>query len=497
MTGIKFSKKSFGLLLGTFLFLLVVIFFDFESGNPNVTFTAAVALLMSTLWITEAIPLAVTSLIPLVLFPMFGILSGKATANAYINSTIFLFMGGFIIAIAMEKWNLHKRIAINLISFFGVKPQKLILGFMVAAAFISMWISNTATAVMLLPIAMSILSKVDEKANGKGDRRFAIALMLGIAYSCSVGGISTLIGTPPNLVFQRIYSITFPDKPEIVFSQWMIYGVPLSVTMLAIIWFLLTKVLFRFKNESIIDSAVIKNEKKELGKMSREEKSVAIVFVATALLWMFRKNIEIGSFSIPGWSSFLPFPGLIDDGTVAIMMSILLFILPTKNNGKEGKGNHAILSLSAFRKIPWEIILLFGGGFALAGGFVSSGLSKFLGSELSGLSGVHPIFIILFICLAITFITELTSNTAINDMMLPILASLAITINIEPVLLMIPATISASMAFMMPVATPPNAIVFGSGQLQVKDMARAGIILNIVGAVLITFFSYYFIDVIF
>ena len=497
MTGIKFSKKSFGLLLGIFLFLLVVIFFDFESGNPNVTFTAAVALLMSTLWITEAIPLAVTSLIPLVLFPMFGILSGKATANAYINSTIFLFMGGFIIAIAMEKWNLHRRIAINLISFFGVKPQKLILGFMIAAAFISMWISNTATAVMLLPIAMSILAKVDEKANGKGDRRFAVALMLGIAYSCSVGGISTLIGTPPNLVFQRIYSITFPDKPEIIFSQWMIYGIPLSISMLLIIWILLTKILYRFKNESIIDPEVIKTEKRNLGKMSREEKSVAIVFVATALLWMFRKNIEIGAFSLPGWSSLLPFPGLVDDGTVAIMTSLLLFIIPAKNNSDESNGNNAILSLAAFRKIPWEIILLFGGGFALAGGFVSSGLSKYLGGQLAGLSGVHPLIIIFMVCLAITFITELTSNTAINDMMLPILASLAITINIEPMLLMIPATISASMAFMMPVATPPNAIVFGSGKLHVKDMARAGIILNLIGSVLISLFSYYFIGIIF
>ena len=187
---------------------------------------------MSTLWISEAVPLAVTSLIPLVLFPVLGILSGKATANAYINSTIFLFMGGFIIAIAMEKWNLHKRIAINLISFFGVKPQKLILGFMIAAAFISMWISNTATAVMLLPIAMSILSKIDEQSNGKANPKFAIALMLGIAYACSVGGIGTLIGTPPNLVFQRIYAISFPDKPTIAFSQWMLYGIPLALVML-------------------------------------------------------------------------------------------------------------------------------------------------------------------------------------------------------------------------------------------------------------------------
>ena len=227
------------------------------------------------------------------------------------------------------------------------------------------------------------------------------------------------------------------------------------------------------------------------------KKQLLLFLFTTAFLWMFRSNIEIGSLTIPGWSSLLSFPELIDDGTVAIFMSILLFILPARNNNEEENSHHAILNLSAFRKIPWEIILLFGGGFALAGGFVSSGLSKFLGGQLAGLSNIHPIFIIFFICLTISFVTELTSNTAINDMVLPILASLSVTINIAPELLMIPATISASMAFMMPVATPPNAIVFGSGKLQVKDMARAGIMLNFIGAVLITLFSYFFIDSIF
>lgn len=493
MAGLNFSKRVVGLSLAITLFLVIILFFDLQPDNPKVTLTAGIALFMSVLWISEAIPLAATSLLPLVLFPLLGVLSGKEIAGAYINSTIFLFLGGFLIAIAMEKWNLHKRIALNLISLFGVKPQRIILGFMVAAAFISMWISNTATAVMLLPIAMAILKKIDEESGG-GDKKFAIALMLGIAYACSVGGVGTLIGTPPNLVFQRIYSISFPDRPEIVFSQWMIYGVPLSITMLTIIYFLLTKVLFRFKNQNAVDPNLIKDEKSKLGKMTREEKLVAMVFATTALLWIFRKDLNIGFISIPGWSNLLPFPKLIDDGTVAVLMSVLLFMLPARSDEKNGG---SILGLDAFKKVPWDIILLFGGGFALARGFISSGLSNYFGGQLASLANIPPILIILVICLTITFMTELTSNTAINDMVLPILASLAVTINIQPELLMIPATISASMAFMMPVATPPNAIVFGSGKLRVKDMARAGIMLNLIGAIIITLFSYYFVDQIF
>lgn len=496
MRVLKLTNRSFGLFLGVILFLLTIVFCDFMPGNRSVTYTAAVAILMAALWISEAVPLAVTSLIPLILFPLLGVLSGKETAEAYINSTIFLFMGGFIIAIAMEKWNLHKRIALNLISFFGVKPQRIILGFMVAAAFISLWISNTATAVMLLPIAMAILSKVDEGSAGKSNREFAVALMLGIAYACSVGGVGTLIGTPPNLVFQRIYSISFPDKPDIVFSQWMFYGIPLALFMLTFIWMLLTKILFSFKGQTVIDAGIIKNEKAALGKMSFEEKSVAVVFILAVLLWTFRSDIILDDFTLPGWSSLIPFPELIDDGTVAIFLSVLLFILPARvkiNDDSSG----SLLGIDTFRKIPWEIILLFGGGFALAEGFVQSGLSEIIGRQFASLSGVPVIFIIFAICFTITFLTELTSNTATAQILLPILASLSVVLKINPELLMIPATISASMAFMLPVATPPNAIIFGSGKLRVKDMARPGLIINLTGAVVITLFSYFFIEMIF
>ncbi|OGU54466.1 MAG: sodium:dicarboxylate symporter [Ignavibacteria bacterium RBG_13_36_8] len=482
------------LLLGVFAAALVFIFFDFGIEKENTELMAAIAVLVSVWWITEAIPLSATALVPLVLFPTLGILSGEATASAYVNSTIFLFMGGFIIAIAMEKWNLHKRIALNLISLFGTNPSRIILGFMIAAAFISMWISNTATAVMLLPIGLAILYKIEDEFGKKKTKTFSISLMLGIAYACSIGGIATLIGTPPNLVFQRVYSITFPNEPQILFGQWMIYGVPLSFVMLIIAWFIITKIIYPTKKDIAIDVNVIREERKKLGKMSYEEKTVLIVFILTAVLWIFRKKIEIGSFVLPGWSDLLPVPNFIDDGTVAITMGLILFIIPTRSEKTE---ESAILDIGAFRKIPWEIILLFGGGFALADGFVKTGLSDFIGSKFQGLAGVHPMIIILAICLTITFLTELTSNTATSQIVLPILAALAVELKIEPMLLMIPATISASMAFMMPVATPPNAIVFGSERLKVHQMAKSGFWLNIIGAMLITLFSYFLIDTIF
>jgi sodium-dependent dicarboxylate transporter 2/3/5 len=448
----KKNLKKYGLHLGIIVMFLFLLFIDFGEGNNNTKIMAAIAVLMSIWWITEAVPLAATSLIPLILFPLFGIISGQDAAEAYINSTIFLFMGGFIIAIAMEQWNLHKRIALNLINIFGKNPSSIILGFMIASAFLSMWISNTATAVMILPIGLAILLKLESEYGVEKTRKFSIALMLGIAYACSIGGIGTLIGTPPNLVFQRIYAISFPDKPEVLFGEWMLFAVPLSIVMLGIVWFLLTKVLFKIDEKLTIDKQIIKSEREALGKISYEEKVVLAIFALTALLWIFRKDLNLSLFIIPGWSNIFPLPGFIDDGTVAITMALLLFILPVKKGNLKRK---RILTASAFRKIPWEIILLFGGGFALAKGFVSSGLSDLVGEQLSGLSNVPTILLIAVICFTITFLTELTSNTATAQIILPILAALSIQINIDPLLLMVPATISASMAFMMPVATPP------------------------------------------
>lgn len=478
--------NRFGILFGLIVFLLFNLLVDFGEQFYSAKIVAATALLMSIYWITEVIPLSVTSLIPLIIFPITGVVSSKDISQSYINSTIFLFMGGFIIAIAMEKWNLHKRIAMVIISKIGGSPSMLILGFMISASFISMWISNTATAVMLLPIGISIIVKLEEEFGKEKLTNFSKALMLAIAYSCSIGGIATIIGTPPNLVFMRIYKISFPNNPQIYFGDWMWFALPIAISMLFIVWILLTKVFFRIDKNIFINKSTTKEEINKLGKISFEEKTVLIVFIITSLLWIFRGELNLGVVKIPGWSSLFPQKDFIDDGTVAIFMGFLLFVLPT--NDKEKK----ILDSSAIRKIPWDIILLFGGGFALAEGFVSSGLSKLIGQQFISFKGMNVIFLIASVSFALTFLTELTSNTATAQITLPILASLAIELNINPLLIMLPATLSASFAFMLPVATPPNAIVFSSNRLKTYDMAKTGLAINFIGIIIVTGFIYFF-----
>lgn len=475
--------QNFGLIGGLLIALFILVFCDFDPANRNVTSMAAVAILMALWWITEAIPLAATSLIPLVLFPFLGILNGEETATSYINSTIFLFLGGFLIALAMEKWNLHKRIALSIIRLFGGKPDFIILGFMVASAFLSMWISNTATAVMMLPIGLSILIQLEEEFTVQRTHNFSVALMLGIGYSCSIGGIATIIGTPPNLSFSRILHIIFPDAPVISFGEWMLIGLPITLIMLAVSWLFLTKIYFRFAKELIIDTGIIKAEQKKIGKMIFEEKVVAVVFAVTALMWVFRSDLNFGFLLIPGWSNLFGNPNFINDGTVAITMATILFIIPTR---KDEHSSEAILDTSVFKKIPWGIILLFGGGFALAKGFVTSGLSEYIGSSFTGLGKVSPVLMILLVAAVINFFTELTSNTATTEMILPILASVSLAIGINPLFLMLSATLSASMAFMLPVATPPNAIIFASQRIKISEMVRCGFALNIIGIITVT-----------
>lgn len=482
----KSGIKKSGLLLGPILFILLLTF-NPAGENQMAGRMSAIAALMAIWWITEAVPLAATSLIPLVLYPLFGIMNGKNTAPVYINSTIFLFIGGFIIAIAMEKWRLHKRIALWIIGVIGGSPATIILGFMISAAFLSMWISNTATAIMMVPIGLAVISQMEENFGQKDSGNFTTAIMLGIAYSCSMGGISTLVGTPPNLSFARIFEITFPEAEPVSFGQWFIMAIPLSIIMILIIWFLLTRIFFRLPGHLKTDREFIYREYKDLGNMSFEEKAVMSVFSSAAVLWVFRKKIILGSFFIPGWSGLLPYPDMIDDGTVAMFMAIILFLIPAKNGS--GK-NDTIIDINVFKAIPWHIVLLFGGGFALARGFQVTGLSELIGSGFTGFAGTPPYAMVGIICSSITFLTELTSNTATTEMILPVLASVAVAMKTNPLLLMIPATLSASCAFMMPVATPPNAIIFGSGKIRIFDMARIGLCINILGILFIGLIFY-------
>jgi sodium-dependent dicarboxylate transporter 2/3/5 len=346
-----------------------------------------------------------------------------------------------------------------------------------------MWISNTATAIMMVPIAMAIILQLEEQYGVEGCRPFTVALMLGIAYACSLGGMATLVGTPPNLSFARIFEISFPGAEPIAFGQWLVVAFPITLVMLSIVWLLLTQLFFRFRSTFAVDPKVVRSEYAALGRMSFEERAVLAVFTATAIGWIFRKDLVLGMLTIPGWSRLVPRADLIDDATVAVAMAMVLFFIPTRS---AQTASRTVMGVDVFRKIPWHIVLLFGGGFALAQGFRETGLSEFIGVRFAGLEGVPPYLMVVLTCGGLTFLTELTSNTATTEMILPILASVAVAIKTNPLLLMIPATLSASCAFMMPVATPPNTIIFGSGRVTIAEMARVGLAINLIGVLVIS-----------
>lgn len=507
--------KRIGFWLGIAAFFLFILF-PIDAANLPASRMAAVAVLMAVWWVSDCIPLFATALLPLALFPLLGIMSGRATAPIYFNSTIVLFIGGFMIALSMEKWDLHRRIALAIIHAVGGGPARIILGFMLAAAFLSMWISNTATAVMMVPIGLAMILQIEEEfgesgasetrgeATGKDlaqeeewsdvvakarTHKFSVGLMLGIAYACSVGGLITLVGTPPNLSFVRIFQILFPEAPEIAFGQWMILGLPVGMTMILVAWLFITRIFYRTPPDLAVDREVVETERATLGVITFEERAILGVFAATALLWVFRVDLQLGVATIPGWSRLLPFPELIDDGTVAIAMASILFFIPTRGKAARKKGMR-IMGRDVIPRLPWNIVLLFGGGFALAAGFQQTGLAQLIGEQFQALSNLPTFVMILLVCLIITFLTELTSNTATTEMILPILAAVAVATETHPLILMIPATLSASCAFMMPVATPPNAIIFGSGRLSVGEMARVGIFLNMAGALVIATLVY-------
>ncbi len=482
----KKNGRSAGphVLIGLGLFLLALTLSSYWE-KPAAGRLAAVALLMAYWWITEAIPIPAASLLPLVLFPLLKIMPGKSVAGEYVNSAIFLFMGGFIIALALEKWNLHRRLALHVIRVIGSKPRRMILGFMVASAFLSMWISNTATTIMMLPIALSVLGRMEESAekSGKAAERTGAILMLAVAYGASIGGMGTLIGTPPNLAFMRIHARLFPDAPEIGFFEWFSFATPASFLFLALAWALLVLLLPTERSGGGVSSSVagdvISGELAALGPMSAEERRVMGVFLGAAALWMFRADIDVGrAFTVPGWAGLLGVSGYADDGTTAVFAALLLFIIPAKKRGR-------LMDWETALKLPWGVLLLFGGGFALAAGFAESGLSETLGRKVESLSFLHPALLVVAVSLLVTFLTELTSNTATAQIFLPILAAAAVSLGQPPLLLMIPATLSASCAFMLPVATPPNTIVFGSGRVPITLMARIGLALNLVGVAVV------------
>ena len=476
--------QTVGLFLGPAL-AIAVLFAIRDTNSPQTARMAAAAVLMAVWWVTEALPIPATALIPVALFPLVGIMKGHEVAQLYFNNVIFLFVGGFIMALAMQKWNLHRRIALRIITLIGGGPTRLILGFMIATAFLSMWISNTATAMMMVSIGLSVVDRVNE--NTETPRRLGTALMLSIAYAASIGGLATLIGTPPNLAFSKIFEIQFPLAPQISFAQWILFAFPISLVFLIVAWLVLIRLFGLRKSGATLERNQLKQEYRELGPWNFEQMAVMTLFVLMALLWLFRRDIAIGSFTVPGWSSLLPDPALVDDGTVAIVVALLLFLVPSRSNHGE-----RLIDWKTATKLNWGIVILFGGGFALAGGFEQSGLSSWVATKMTGMAGMPPLLMIGSTCGLLTFLTELTSNTATTQIVLPLLGALAVSIKINPLLLMIPATLSASCAFMLPIATPPNAIIFGSGYVRMADMVRAGIILNLIGIVIVTAGLYLF-----
>ncbi|MDN3427704.1 DASS family sodium-coupled anion symporter [Microbacterium sp. APC 3898] len=481
------TPQLIGLFLGPLLFVLTLIFVNPEGLPPEAKAILASTIWIATWWITEAIPIPATSLLPIILFPMTGGLDVSSTTSAYGNDTIFLFMGGFMIALTMEKWNLHKRIALTIISIIGTNTERIVLGFMVATGFLSMWISNTATAMMMVPIGLAIIYQVSDALKddpsidtSKENFGFGKALMLGIAYSASLGGIATLIGTPPNTLLagavNEIYGI------EITFAQWMLFGVPLAWIFILVAWVYLVKFAYPQKLKHLPGgSEVIRQQKTDLGAASYEEKAVFVVFIAVALAWISR------SFILDAFAPDLE----VTDAMVGLIAAMILFIVPSKNR----KGDH-LLDWATAVKLPWGILLLFGGGLAIAAGFTNSGLSEWIGSQLIGLQGVNVLIIVLVVAALVLFLTEITSNTATASMMFPIMASLAVALSIHPYALMVTAAVAASCAFMLPVATPPNAVVFGSGYLRIADMAKAGLALNIFGIFFVGLAVFYFLPLV-
>ncbi|MAK09207.1 MAG: anion transporter [Rhodobacteraceae bacterium] len=472
----KDKISIFGLIFGFVIFSLFIISKPPEGLDKVAWLTAAVAILMTIWWTTEAVPIYATGLIPLVLFPLLGLFNIKVVSASYAHPLVLLFLGGFIIASAMESSGLHKRIALKILGISGTSPSKIIAGFMFTTAVLSMWVSNTASTIMMLPIAMSVIT-IFSKENDFNKNNFTIPLLLAIAYSASIGGAATIIGTPTNIMLASILSDTY--QYDIGFIEWFMIGFPIVLVLLPVVWFFLNKITFKVSSEkSLALEKVVLDLNEGIGKASKGEKVVAVIFFLTAILWIFRKVLN----------NYLNIS--LNDTSIGIMGALMLFIIPT------GKRERAC-NWETANKIPWGVLFLVGGGIALSNAFKSSGLATWIGSFSSYLYGLDIYILILISVFIIIFLTELNSNTATVATFTPILIFFAIGLEINPIFFVIPTTIAASCAFMLPIATPPNAVVFGSGKLDIKDMIRAGISLNIISALIVSFVSILILNVVF
>ena len=471
----------FGLYFGPLAFLAIYFFVESPGLNPEAQAMLALTAWMAIWWITEAMPIAGTALLPLILMPMLGLLKIDKVSSNYMHPTVMLYMGGFFLATAIEKWGLHRRIALSIIHLIGTDLRMIVLGFIVATGFISMWISNSATALMMLPIGLAVVNQLKDQLE-TSDRlvsdNFGKNIMLGIAYSASIGGLGTMIGTPTNLVFAGVIEELYDYK--LGFIEWMMFGVPLVIALILICWFYLINFGNKLpRNFSIPDGKnIVETQLKSLGIITREEKTVLIVFGLVCLAWIIR-----------GFFLDQLIPG-IDDTIIVLIGVVLVFVLPSSSPGVR------ILDWKTAERIPWGVLILFGGGLALAEGFNVTGLAEWIGSGFSMIEGISFFFLVFVIVASVVFLSEVTSNVATAAMILPILASVALKFDLHPLGIMVAATVAASCAFMLPVGTPPNAVVFASGFLQIKDMIKSGFWLNVISIILITLMVYFILPVI-
>ena len=470
-------KKKIGLILGPLFFIIIYFIPGITGLDDAPRAVLAVTVFVATWWITEAIPIPATSLIPLVLLPLTGGTDEKVASSAYADPIVFMYMGGFIIALAIEKWSLHKRIAMTIISMMGSNSNRIILGTMIATSFISMWISNAATALMMLPIVLALIQEIKEAQFLKPEsaHKFGKALLLTVAYSASIGGLATLIGSVPNAVFAAIAASSLDRK--VSFLQWMIFALPITIILLVVLYFMMTKWLFKIEDADKISSDFAKKALHDLGPMSNEEKLTGMVFLFVSLLW-------IGG-------NLLPEALHLSDTVIAILGAVLLFLIPAKSE----KGG--LLIWDDMSKLPWGILLLFGGGLSLAAAFEDSGLTKWFGGMLGVVKPLPMILIVIVLTTAILFLTEVMSNTAVSNMLMPISIGFAAAISRDPFIIMGIVALSSTCAFMLPISTPPNAAVFSSDELEMKDMVRAGFILNIFAIIIISLFAYFWLPIAF
>jgi sodium-dependent dicarboxylate transporter 2/3/5 len=476
------SKKYIGLFSGILSFVIILLLPEPEGLSAQGKHAAAVVVLMSIWWITEAIPVYVTAFVPLVLYPPLRVLGPAETAANYGHNYALMFLAVFFLAKAIEVQNLHKRIALSIINIFGTSRQRIVLSMMIATAAVSMWIANVTTALMMLPIAMAIIAK-DEAHQNEKKNGFAPALMLGIAYSASIGGLATLIGSPTTMIFVGIFDKMFPEAPPVTFFTWLKIGLPIVVVFIPIFWFFIIR-YFQVKGLLSNNLTIIKEELQALGRMSTGEYRVVYVCLFTVLGWIFKDDLVINNFILPGWVSLTGMEGNVHDSTIAMAGALILFSLP------DGKGKKLITWKEA-SQVPWGVVMIVGGGYAVASGFVSTGLADWLGVQLTFINTL-PFFFVLIIVLAfVLMFTEFNSNTASANILLPMLASMALAAKVNPLIIMIPAAIACSCAFMMPAATGPNTVVLASERISVSQMVRCGFWLNLITLVLLTVLLYF------